>query len=190
MNFLGHLYLSGDEPLVIVGNFMADEVKGRDLSRYHRDLQRGIRLHRTIDSFADTHPLQRTGRARLRIHTGRYSGVVMDMFHDHLLATDPVRWRKEPLPVFAERMYTLLQHNQHHMPPAVRTMLSYMAQGDWLSSYATLPGIGSALAGLARRVPGGEVMIGAEAVLHEHMEAFRQEFEGFMHDIEEHLSDR
>lgn len=188
MNFLGHLYLSGDEPLVIVGNFMADKVKGRDLSRFGPDLEKGIRLHRSIDSYTDEHPTQRTGRARLRTHAGRYSGVVMDLFYDHLLATDPSRWRSEPLPVFAQRMYTLLQIHQELMPAQVRDMLGYMVQGDWLSSYATIEGIGRALAGMARRVPEGAVMRGAEQMLVEHMEAYRHEFDGFMNDIQQHLA--
>lgn len=187
MNFLGHLYLSGDEPHVIVGNFMADKVKGRDLSHFAPDLERGIRLHRSIDSYTDEHAAQRTGRARLRTHAGRYSGVVMDLFYDHLLASDPSRWRNEPLPVFAQRMYALLQTHQQLMPHPVRDMLHYMVAGDWLTSYATIDGIGRALAGLARRVPEGGVMVGAEQVLVEHMEVYRGEFDGFMSDIRQHL---
>lgn len=187
MNFLGHLYLSGDEPLVIVGNFMADKVKGRDLSRFGPGLEQGIRLHRAIDSYTDEHPAQRTGRARLRTHAGRYSGVVMDLFYDHLLATDPSRWRNEPLPEFAQRMYALLQYHEELMPDAVRHMLPYMVTGDWLSSYATIEGIGRALAGLARRVPEGAPMVGAERLLVEHMDVYRAEFGRFMTDMEQHL---
>ena len=188
MNFLGHLFLSGDEPLVVVGNFMADAVKGRDLSRFHPDLQRGIRLHRAIDSFTDAHPANRTGRARVRTHAGRYSGVVMDLFYDHLLAS---RWsdrHPEPLPVFAQRMYTLLTDHSDHLPERTGRMLPFMVRGDWLSSYATIGGIGRALAGLAQRVPMGSPMIGAEHVLEEHIELYRAEFDAFLPDLQQHLA--
>ncbi|MEO8588267.1 MAG: ACP phosphodiesterase [Flavobacteriales bacterium] len=188
MNFLGHLFLSGDEPLVITGNFMADAVKGRDLSRFHPDLQRGIRLHRAIDSFTDQHPANRTGRERVRTHAGRYSGVVMDLFYDHLLAS---RWSdrsKEPLPEFAQRMYTLLLDHGEHLPERTAHMLPFMVKHDWLTSYATLQGIGRALAGLAQRVPMGSPMVGAERVLAGHIDVYRSEFDVFLPDIQQHLA--
>ncbi len=73
MNFLGHLYLAGNEPLVIVGNFMADAVKGRDLSRFPAAVEQGIRRHRAIDAFTDEHPLQLAGRRTRRLPTRRYA---------------------------------------------------------------------------------------------------------------------
>lgn len=187
MNFLGHLFLSGDEPLVITGNFMADAVKGRDLSRFHPDIQRGIRLHRAIDSFTDQHPAHRTGRERVRTHAGRYAPVVMDLFYDHLLAS---RWsdrHPETLPDFAQRMYALLFEHLEQLPPTTARMLPYMVQGDWLTSYATIEGIGRALGGLARRVPEGSPMIGSEHVLAEHIDRYRAEFDVFLPDLQQHL---
>lgn len=183
MNFLAHLYLSGTQPLVIVGNFMGDAVKGRDLSRFPAALEQGIRLHRAIDHFTDSHPLQRAGRERSRAYAGRYSGVVMDLFYDHLLARDWERWHPDPLPVFAQRMYKLLQENEHLMPERTKQMLPYMVQYDWLASYAHVDGLARALNGLAQRVPEGHVMKGAEKVLLDHLDEFRGEFERFLPEL-------
>ena len=186
MNFLGHLYLSGDEPLVIVGNFMADAVKGGRLEAFDPQVVRGIRLHRAIDSFTDIHPMHRTGRERVRTHAGRYAGVVMDLFFDHLLAE---RWsarHPEPLADYAQRMYALIQSHAQYLPDRTRSMLPHMVQGDWLTSYARIVSIGRALAGLARRVPGGEVMVGAEQVLADHLEQYHAEFDAFIADINAH----
>lgn len=188
MNFLGHLYLSGDDPLITVGNFMADAVKGRDLSRFDPQLERGIRLHRAIDSFTDTHPLQQRGRERAHAHAGRYASVVMDLYYDHLLAVNWSDFHPEPLPDFAHRMYTLLTHYQHLMPERTQRMLPYMVQGDWLTSYATISGIGRALAGLARRVPQGASMVGAEKVLYEHLSEYTAEFREFLPAIQAHTA--
>lgn len=188
MNFLGHLLVSGEDPLTITGNFMADGVKGRDLSAYPERLQRGIRMHRTIDSFTDTHPLTLQGRERLRAHCGKFAGVALDVFYDHAIAR---RWSlfhpTEPLPVFAQRMYALLTEHESLMPPQQRRMLPYMVQGDWLTSYATLEGIGRALHGLSRRVPHGDVLDGAEAVLAAHLDEYQAEAEAFVHALREHL---
>lgn len=190
MNFLGHLFLSGDEPLVTVGNFMADAVKGRDLSRYDPEVERGIRLHRAIDSLTDEHPLHRTGRARVREHAGRYAGVVMDLFYDHLLAAHWQQWHPEPLTSYAQRMYRLLHSHEAILPERTRRMLPYMMQGDWLSSYARIEGLGRALEGLSRRAPRGAAMQGAEQVLVEHFERYRTEFEEFLPEIQQKLQNR
>lgn len=183
MNFLAHLYLSGAQPLVIVGNFMGDAVKGRDLSRFPAPLEQGIRLHRAIDHFTDTHPLQRAGRERTREYAGRYSGVVMDLFYDHLLASDWSRWHAEPLPEFAQRMYALLLEHRHLMPQRTQEMLPYMVKYDWLASYAHVNGLARALSGLAQRVPEGHVMRGAERILLNDLDEFRNEFELFLPEL-------
>jgi len=187
VNFLGHLFLSGDDPWVITGNFMADAVKGRDLSRFDPRVQEGIRLHRRIDSFTDQSRPSHAGRMALRAHAGRYAPVVMDLFFDHLLARDWERWHHEPLERYTARMYALLQERVHVMPDRTQQMLPYMVAGDWLTSYATLPGLGRALGGLARRVPSGAAMLGAEAVLSAHAEEFAAEFGRFLPSIIDHL---
>jgi len=187
LNFLGHLFLSGNDPLVITGNFMADAVKGRDLSRFDPRLQEGIRLHRRIDSFTDRSRPMHPGREALRVHAGRYAPVVMDLFFDHLLARDWSRWHGEPLPFFAARMYDLLQVHEHLMPDRTRQMLPFMVSGDWLNSYASLEGLGRALGGLSRRVAAGADMAGAEQVLAAHTAEFSDEFERFLPSIMDHL---
>ena len=188
MNFLGHLLVSGNAPLTIVGNFMADAVKGRDLSGWSAGLQTGIRMHRRIDSYTDNHPLTLKGRERLRSHCGKYAGVALDLFYDHAIAS---RWSElsvEPLPAFAQRMYALLLSNAFLMPERTRTMLPYMVKNDWLTSYSAIAGITRALNGLAARVPGGEALLGAEAVLEEHHAAFEEECMLFLPQLEHHLA--
>lgn len=187
MNFLGHLYLSGDDPEVIVGNFMADAVKGRDLGRFTPGVQQGIRLHRAIDVFTDTHPLTLLGRERLRAHAGKYAGVAVDVFYDHILATSWPELHEETLAVFTGRMYRLLLAHEALMPERTRAMLPYMVQGDWLGSYVRIEGIGRTLSGLARRVPAGAGLLGAEAVLERHVDAYRSEGLAFLREVEQHV---
>lgn len=187
MNFLGHLLVSGNDPLVITGNFMADGVKGRDLSRFPERVQEGIRMHRRIDTFTDNHPLTLIGRERLRAHCGKFAGVALDVFYDHCIAVSWSDWSEEQLPVFAQRMYALLEANEALMPDRARHMLPYMIRGDWLSSYATIVGTGRALAGLARRVPHGEVLAGSEQVLAAHHAAYVAECTSFLRDLRMNL---
>ncbi len=186
MNFLGHLYLSGHDPEVIVGNFMGDAVKGRDLSRFSPGIERGLRLHRAIDSFTDVHPVLLEGRQRVHSHAGRYASVVMDLFYDHLLAANWGRISEEPLERFAQRMYRLLNEHEARMPDRTRHMLPYMVDGDWLTSYSTLEGIGRALDGLSRRVPAGAPMRGAEHILLANLDRYTEEFNTFLPAVDAH----
>lgn len=187
MNFLGHLYVSGNRPLVIVGNFMADAVKGRDLTGWPKDMQTGIRMHRHIDTYTDNHPLTLQGRERLRPHCGKYAGVALDLFYDHAIASRWALLSDEPLASFTRRMYGLLQAHSHLMPERTRHMLPYMVRHDWLTSYARVDGIGRALRGLAGRVPGGEVLVGAEEVLVAHHAEFEDECLRFLPELQAHL---
>lgn len=188
MNFLGHLYVSGNDPLVIVGNFMADAVKGRDLSRFPEAVQKGIRLHRAIDSFTDDHPLVAAGKQRVREKAGRYAPVVMDLFYDHLLAAHWHKWHNEKLSAFTDRIYALLRQHMDILPDRTRHMLPYMIAGDWLGSYATMNGLGRALQGMARRVKGGSAMEGAEQVLAGALDAYLLEFDRFLPELNEHVT--
>lgn len=184
MNFLGHLYLSGTDPEVIVGNFMGDAVKGRDLSRFTPGIERGLRLHRAIDTFTDSHAVQQKGRQRAHQHAGRYASVVMDLFYDHLLAANWDLYQEEPLDRFTGRMYDVLSAHAHRMPERTQRMLPYMVAGDWLTSYASLEGIARALDGLSKRVPEGGPMRGSEQVLRANLVQYTGEFKIFMADIE------
>lgn len=189
MNFLGHLLVSGNDPLVITGNFMGDAVKGRDLSAHPGRIQEGLRMHRTIDTFTDNHAIALQGRERLRQHCGKYAGVALDLFIDHALAS---QWKEASgetgsLEAYARRMYALLGAHAHLMPERTRRMLHYMQQGDWLSSYARIDGIARALSGLAGRVPGGSVLVGAERVLTEHLDEYRSEGLDLLGRLRQHL---
>mgnify|MGYP001544530707 CR=1 FL=1 len=188
MNFLGHLLVSGTDPMTIVGNFMADGVKGRDLSRYPEGLEKGIRMHRQIDSYTDGHPLTLQGRERLRAHCGKYAGVALDLFYDHAIAQ---RWEDlsdEPLKRFTRRMYNLLTAHIDLMPERAQRMLPFMVQNDWLGSYATMDGIGRALAGLSHRTPAGPLLAGAETVLEAHHLEFERECLLFIPQLRNHLN--
>lgn len=83
MNFLAHLYLSGDDSEIMVGNFIGDFVKGRNLNeRFEERIVKGIELHRSIDAFTDSHPVVTLSKNRLRDKYRHYSPVIVDMFYD------------------------------------------------------------------------------------------------------------
>ena len=86
MNYLAHLFLAGTHPEMILGNFIADHVKGSDVLNYSENTRKGISMHRAIDTFTDQHPVVKQSISRLRTDFRKYSGVIVDMYYDHYLS--------------------------------------------------------------------------------------------------------
>jgi acyl carrier protein phosphodiesterase len=111
MNYLAHVYLSGTNDLLKIGNFMADSIKGNDYEKFPSEIKKGVLLHRFIDSFTDSHPIYRKSKHRLHEKYGHYSGVIMDILYDHFLAKNWNNYSNEKLENYAENFYKLLQDN-------------------------------------------------------------------------------
>ena len=194
MNFLAHLFLSGTPGAatyadVLVGNFIADSVPGRQLDNYPPGVQAGIRLHRAIDAFTDQHPVVRGSTLRLRAAGyGKYAGVISDMFLDHFLARHFGEFTPEILPDFAQRVYFLLQARQGEMPPRVQQMLFYMTQHNWLLGYAETEGIRRALGGLSRRASPGSGMETAATELIANYTDYEADFRAFFPQLRQHVA--
>jgi acyl carrier protein phosphodiesterase len=141
MNFLAHIYLSGDNDLLKIGNFMADGIRGNDYLNFPEEIKKGIILHRHIDTFTDAHPVYRKSKHRLHEKYGHYSGVIMDILYDHFLAKNWSRYSDEKLVHFAEKFYQSLQNNYEVLTEKTKKMLPYMIARNWLVSYATIAGI-------------------------------------------------
>jgi acyl carrier protein phosphodiesterase len=186
VNFLAHLYLSGDDPEIQLGNFIGDFVKGRDLEgRFPEKVARGIALHRYIDQVTDAHPLVKSSKDRIRNKYRHYSGVIIDIFYDHFLAVQWQRYHPEPLAEFASRMYSLVNNKQHLVPPKAMRMLPFMIRGNWLVLYAEVEGIRNVLTGMSKRTPYPSGMEHAADDLYSGYENFKQEFEIFFSELTE-----
>src|SRR5690242_14530239 len=180
MNFLAHLYLSGDDPKIMVGNFIGDFVKGRNaMEQFEPTIIRGIELHRAIDEFTDSHPIVTESKNRLRPKYRHYSGVIVDVFYDHFLARNFDHYSNELLPDFADQAYDTILSFDSILPTDVKYMMPYMIKGNWLVSYAKPEGIHKALSGMARRTPYESKMDEATIDLVASYELFKTEFDNF-----------
>lgn len=190
MNFLAHLYLSGDNTSVMLGNFIGDFVKGKNLiEKVGPEMAKGIELHREIDFFTDQHPIVRESKKRLRPKYRHYSGVIVDVFYDHYLAKNWNDYHHQLLPDYADRVYNLIQKNNALLPERVNMMMPYMIKGNWLVNYATLDGIHRALSGMTRRTPYESKMDESISDLTENYEEFKTEFITFFPELRKHCKD-
>lgn len=141
MNYLAHLYLSGNDEKIMVGNFIGDYVKGRNFENFPEKIGEGIRLHRRIDSFTDAHPLVLEAKIIMRPEFRLYSGIIVDFFYDHFLAQKWNSYSDISLRDFAKRAHAILLSNYRHLPLRVQGFLPFLIQNRRLESYASVDGI-------------------------------------------------
>ena len=141
MNFLAHVFLSGNDKQLQVGNFIGDHVKGSSYTLYSPRIAQGILLHRAIDDFTDHHPNVLEAKQLLQPTFRLYSGIFVDMFYDHLLAAQWQQFSPVPLKRFARRFYTSMVWHFRILPPRVKGFLPHLIATNRLYSYRTLDGL-------------------------------------------------
>lgn len=151
MNFLAHLALANNNKPFIIGNFIADQIKGRKIFDYPDEIRKGIIHHRFIDEFTDTNFHVIEGKKILRGKYDKYSGIILDVFFDHLLIKHWSEFYPNNHKEFIKAMYLLLQQNKLSMPDSSIMILENMVKYNWLEGYESIHGIDRALTGLSRR---------------------------------------
>jgi acyl carrier protein phosphodiesterase len=183
MNFLAHIYLSGDNDLIKIGNFMADGIRGKHFESYPLEIQKGIILHRAIDTFTDANPIFRQSTKKLHENYHHYAGVIVDVFYDHFLAKNWTKYSDEKLDDFVERFYQSLQDNTALLSERTKGMMPYMIKQNWLVSYQTIEGINQILTQMDYRTKNESKMRFATNELSEFYSEFETEFTDFFKEL-------
>jgi acyl carrier protein phosphodiesterase len=183
MNYLAHIYLSFENKEITIGNFIADSIKGNKYKHFPEPIQKGILLHRAIDTFTDAHPTVRKSTKRLHANYSHYSGVIVDIFYDHFLAKNWERYCETPLDTYVDNFYALLEDNYPILPENIKRMMPYMIADNWLLGYAGMEGISKVLTGMNRRTKNRSQMHFAIVDLEEHYSEFEREFTLFFDEL-------
>lgn len=188
MNFLAHAYLSGDLDQVMLGNFIADFIKGKVAASCQKNIHKGILLHREIDFFTDRHRRFVKSKQRLWPRHGHYSSVIVDIFYDHFLARNWQEYSTTPLHDFAAHVYAVMQRFDALLPPRAKQVLPRMIADNWLVNYQHLEGINRAMQGMARRASFRSEMARAIDDLVEDYEKFENDFREFFPELADHAT--
>jgi acyl carrier protein phosphodiesterase len=183
MNYLAHLHLGGDAPAQLLGSLYGDFVKGRLQGQYGAEIEMAILLHRRIDVFTDSHPLQARARARFPAERRRYSGMLLDIFFDHCLALHWADYASEPLPQFTGRVYRILAA-EPQLPGHLALIAPRMAAQDWLGSYRDFAVLERVVVGLQRRLSRPEGLEGAMAELERLYQPLLEDFHAFYPELQ------
>lgn len=182
MNFLAHLYLSDNDGDLMIGNFIADSVKGSSYANYPEGIKKGILLHRAIDFYSDNHPVFQKSVVRLRPKYRKYAGVIVDIFYDHFLAKNWNKYSNKPLEQYAGEVHSLMLKNIFHFPEKSLMFLKYAIRTNRLVSYATMDGISEVLNGMSRRTAFKSNMELAVIDLKKYYSEFEKEFQLFFEE--------
>ena len=145
MNWLAHVFLSEPTLDFRLGNLLADLVRGEDRTRMSAEFLRGATCHKAIDAFTDAHPIVLRSRQRIDARYRRFSGVLLDVFYDYLLARRWSDYADEPLDEFTANFYAAARHHQLDLPPDARATLDRIVTHDLLGQYQRMAGVENSL---------------------------------------------
>lgn len=183
MNFLAHIYLSGKDNEIKIGNFIADALKGSTYKTYPKKITKGVIIHRAIDSFADSHKIYSKAKIPLQPKYGHYSGIVLDVFFDHFLARNWEQFSNQNFKAFCRNFYLTLALNVATLPPRYRYMFPFLVVGDWFGSYKYIDNIESVLYSMSKRTSLPEESKFAKEILLKNYKVYENYFFCFMPQI-------
>lgn len=173
---------------------MADGIHGKHFDNFPLDIQKGIVLHRSIDTFTDAHPIFRESTKRLHPNYHHYSGIIVDIFYDHFLAKNWNDYSDENLDDYTSRFYQSLKDNYKVLTPRTQQFMSYMIDQNWLLSYQTITGIEKILTQMDSRMKSRTKqesnMRFAVAELQLYHSEFEAEFTSFFKELMTHSNQK
>lgn len=188
MNYLAHLFLSGTEEGLMMGNFLADMLKKKETDVLPEHFQKGIQLHRTIDHFTDNHVMVKKGVQRLYGNHRRYGAVLIDVFYDYILSQNWTLYSDIPLDEFANEVYSVLLNNTDNVPARTKNIIEGMVENDWLVKYSHLDGIQKTINRIKKRASHPEYFEKALTSLDKDYDLLKNEFHSFFPEIIAFLS--
>jgi hypothetical protein len=184
MNYLAHAYLSHGRSGILTGNIISDFVKGKKQFDLPSVVQKGIRLHRAIDTFTDqreeTAFIKNMFRSRYRL----YSGALADIVYDHFLANDTgIFNEEEAVQDLADATYEDLEKFKEILPSVFIPVFSGMKIHNWLVHYRHDWGIRRSFRGLEARAKNlGETDTAFDIFMQE-KDKIREAYASFLPDI-------
>jgi len=145
MNWLAHVFLSPPDIDFQLGNLLADLVRGQDRTLMPAGFLRGAACHKAIDAFTDTHEIVQLSRSRLDPRFRRFSGVLIDIFYDYLLAQRWNEYSAQPLGEFTSAFYAAVKQRPLALPSEARATLDRIVTHDLLGQYQRLAGVENSL---------------------------------------------
>lgn len=189
MNFLAHFQLAWPDEGLVLGALEGDYYKGPVGNNIPDDIARGVRLHRSIDAFTDSHPgvadLRRAFPQGLR----RYAGILIDLAFDHYLTQHWQRFSDDDLPEFNATVLQTLQGRSDNLSADSRRMLDRLAEYDILNRYHDWRSVTGSAERIGERFRRGNPLVAIESQVDPMRSPIEQTFLAFYPELQAFVSE-
>lgn len=183
MNYVAHQYLSFGNTELQIGNLYGEVVRGKDYLTLQSGIQKGVLLHRRIDSFTDSHPIVKSSCNRFYPRYGKYAPVIVDVMYDYLLIKHWKNYSDQSFEDFVNECYELFRKNFESFPSRLQFIVQHLLKYDWFHNYATLEGVSKTLYGIGQRSKFPNEIGTAVEEISEYENEFQKEFEQFFPEL-------
>ena len=180
MNFLGHLYFSNNDVRLMLANMYGDFIKGNDLSHLSTIQEKGVRLHREIDSYMDNQKDVRECMQQLYSHLPKVTGVAMDLYFDHLLAKNWANHHEKELSSFLQEFYDAIDKYAANYDASFEKFMHRLKDRNWISYYVSEYGLDKACHGVSSRISFENALVKGLKVFQSNDELIINAFEKYM----------
>lgn len=183
MNYLAHSLLSSENSDLIVGNFIADHLKNNELKAIPEKIKKGVLLHRKIDVYTDSHPLFKLSKRYFYNGFEKHSGVLTDIYYDHLLAQNFNKYHSKELLPYSLEIYAILENHKTSLPNSSLQFLNYIKRNNTFFEYSKTEGVNLVLKHLSHRINHGIDLSKSLPLFIENKEYIEKHFSDFMTDM-------
>ena len=183
MNFLAHFHLAWPDEGLVAGGLEGDYYKGPVGSDLPAPIARGVRLHRAIDAYTDSHPLVVQLRRSFPDNLRRYAGILIDLSFDHYLSKYWHDYSDIPLQEFNAGIYRALAAQEQALSAGSRRMLARMLEHDILGLYRDWETVPASAARVGQRFRRGNPLADVGADLDPVRDLLEQAFLGFYPEL-------
>ncbi|HBR99313.1 MAG TPA: ACP phosphodiesterase [Gammaproteobacteria bacterium] len=188
MNYLAHAFLGFDDAEWVAGQLAGDFVKGRNLSAYPHAIRQGIRMHRQLDAWADSHPIFRRSCQRLSPERRRVAGILVDLAYDHCLACQWSHYCHTDLLGYADFVYQTLAMHAPNLPPTMQTFIQRSAEIRLLERYQHPSALARAIDVIDARMSKRGLFAGALDDVMQNLPALSHDFAEFFPHAIRHMA--
>ncbi|MCT4713486.1 ACP phosphodiesterase [Enterobacteriaceae bacterium H18W14] len=177
MNFLAHLHLASLAQSSLLGNLLADFVRGNPDDSFAPDIVEGIYMHRRVDVLTDGLPEVTTAKRWFRPETRRVSPITLDVMWDHFVSRHwaTLNPQIELADFIAHARADIVPHLPN-TPPRFINLNNYLWEERWLERYSDMDFIANVLNGMATRRPKLDALRASWQDLEDHYEPLEELF--------------
>lgn len=144
----------------------------------------GVRLHRAIDAYTDSHAGLIPLREAFPQGSRRYAGILIDLAFDHYLCQHWSRFSNVPLQRFTTKVYAVLKDYHNALSPAAARMADRLQDYSLLERYADWSMVPATAERIGQRFKRANPLVNSAAILAPLQDRLERHFLSFYPELQ------